>query len=284
MSQSTLKIAVCISGFLRTWEQTKDSFKNFFKNMDVDIYAQVYKQNYYECSSQKKDVIYTESKIREFFSGFNICDLIIEDVEELRQETRSHCEEFKNTNNYILPINESSDPNSKNVLLGERIYGQLRSVQVSADSMRKSGKQYDIVVKTRYDILYLSDPDWLSLLDGKIHCETGACGGYPCEIVVGGVPKAVIPILDRFSHLDLLFKTSENRGKSMNLGVSNCVCGKILPCCAMCSHSTFRHLLDYYNIEIGSPICQAIVMRSETLAHIPFRGTTPYNIEKKITE
>ena len=46
-----IKVAVCISGFLRTWEQTRKSFENVFKNVDIDIYAQVYKQNYYEYSS-----------------------------------------------------------------------------------------------------------------------------------------------------------------------------------------------------------------------------------------
>jgi len=265
-----MKVAVCISGFLRTWEQSKESFRQFFTDVDVDIYAQVYRQNYYEHSAKKKDITYTDEEIRKFFSGLNVIDLIIEDAVEMREKNRPLCEKYKGVKNYDIPIKESSDPNSKTVHLGERIYDQLRVVQVSADAMRKSEKRYDVVVKTRYDVLYLSAPNWQSLTDGKVHFEIGACGGYPNEIVVGGTPTAVVPILDRFALLDLLFSGVPVQGKG------KCSCGEVIPCCGMCSHATFRHLLDYYKIEIGDPICQAKVLRSERLIHIPFQGTTPF--------
>ena len=76
-----MRIAICISGFIRTWEFTKNSFKNLLckdKKHEIDIFIHTYYQNYFECSSGLKDIIYTQEEIYKMFEGFNVKIILIE--------------------------------------------------------------------------------------------------------------------------------------------------------------------------------------------------------------
>lgn len=270
----TIKIAVCISGFLRTWQQTKSSFQKNFEGIDVDIYAQTYNQNYFEYTGNEKDQLYTDEQIKGFFSGINVVKLLIDDIHIIRKKNKIDSEKYRDIFRFKGENPESSDPNSEIAISGERTFEQLRVIQSTADAMRESGKKYDLVVKTRYDVLYMERPRWHELMDGKIHFDSGACGGYPAEIVVIGTPNVMSPILDRFKLLEFLFYPKINIDENKDYVIAhNCDCKKILPCCEFCSHATFRHLLNYYCIEIGSHSCFIRVLRGRNRMHIPFVGT-----------
>jgi len=52
-----MKVAICIAGFIRTWEHTKRTFLEQMKGSEIDVFVHTYKQNYYEFTAGKKDFI-----------------------------------------------------------------------------------------------------------------------------------------------------------------------------------------------------------------------------------
>ena len=79
-----MKIAICISGILRTWEQTKKSFmEKLIKDIDYDLFIHTYSQNLYENRSERPDKILTEEQINSLFTGLNIKSLVIEDRDKI---------------------------------------------------------------------------------------------------------------------------------------------------------------------------------------------------------
>lgn len=253
-----MNIAICISGFLRTWEYSKPSFENIFcKDIKPDLYLHVYKQNLFEWSAGEEDTVYDEKYIRSLFSGLNVIDIVIEDLNETRTIVEKESIKYKHIPNFSTKINESSDKKTKEIELGKRIYDQFRVIYISNQLRNKSGKKYDLIVKTRYDILYHTQPNWSEMVDNKLHTETGACGGYPHDVILCGTPYVMDKIMNRYVLLDLLFSGSST--------------------CTFCAHGTIKHLLDYFKIEIGNYICKASVIRAKNRIHIPGLGTVEYN-------
>ena len=79
-----MRISICIPGFLRTWEYGKASFlKNLVKEHDCDLFVHTYKQNYFEYSAGKQDVVYTEEQILENFKDLNLRKIVIEDRSDI---------------------------------------------------------------------------------------------------------------------------------------------------------------------------------------------------------
>ena len=77
-----MKIAICISGFIRTWENTKDSFiHTLCKDVTPDVFVHTYNQNYFECSAGKEDIIYSDDDIRDMFTDCNVKEIVIENRE-----------------------------------------------------------------------------------------------------------------------------------------------------------------------------------------------------------
>jgi hypothetical protein len=259
-------IAIFISGFLRTWEYTRQSFEKIFcKDIQPDLYLHVYRENLHEWSAGVEDKVYTVKDIEKMFSGLNVKEIVIEDLNSARKTVCEESDVYKFAQNFSNPINESSDSKTETTLLGRRIYDQFRVINLSGNLIKT---QYDILVKTRYDVLYLSSPNWSEILDGKLHTETGACGGYPHDVVLAGTPDVMQKIvISRLEQLPLLFLSSPVKGGS-------CACGNILPCCLFCAHATLRHLLDYHKIQLGSHLCKAVVARSKNSIHVPGIGTT----------
>lgn len=267
-----MKVAICISGFIRTWEYSRPSFEKFFCNgIEADLYLHTYKQNLHEYSSRVSDTEYTEEEIKGMFKGLNVVKLIIEDLHETRKQVEKESSIYSQFTNFENKINESSDAGTKSINVGKRIYDQIRVIHVSNELRKEVGKTYDLVVKTRYDVLYYNTPDWKEMIDGKIHTEFGAVGGYPHEVVICGTPEAMEKgVMSRYSKLPELFFGSPIKG-------GNCSCGNIIPCCSMCAHATLRHLFDYSNLHIGSNCCRASVIRNKNDIHVPGIGTIPLN-------
>lgn len=150
------RIAIFISGFLRTWNYTRESFEKYLcKDISPDIYLHVYKENLHEWSAGVEDEIYTEEYIKKMFDGLNVIDIVIEDLKETRKKVNSESNIYTFTKNFNTSINESSDSKTETTFLGRRIYDQFRVISVAGNLIKKD---YDIIVKTRYDVLYLSFP------------------------------------------------------------------------------------------------------------------------------
>src|SRR3990167_6917008 len=162
-----MRIAICISGFIRTWEHTKKSFmEQIYKNnsITIDVFIHTYKQNYYEFTAGKKDVTLTEDDFKKLFEGINVKYLIIEDRDKVLPEVIRQAEKYKHVSNYGLPQKESSDPNSKEIPIGVRTYDHLRKIHLCNESRKeyekKNNIKYDLVVKTRFDVVYFNPVKW----------------------------------------------------------------------------------------------------------------------------
>ena len=259
-----MRIAICISGFLRTWDYNKKTFTDVFcKGLDmsnVDIFIHTYNQNYHEFSAGIKDVTYTNEEILEKFEGLPIRDYIIENrTEEWLRENlvRPSLEKYRNVPNFTGEIVESSDPNTLKIPLGTRIYDQLR-VMESANNLRKgyektAGISYDLVAKTRFDIYYHSTPTWSvkTLGNGKIHPDIGTTDGYPPDCVCVSTPEVMDNTYAcRFSNLDKIYSPLNKRRTS-------------------CAHYTLYFMMRSTKTTIGVICCVASVARAPNKFHVP---------------
>ena len=76
--------------------------KNLMQNLDCDIFIHTYKQNYYEYSSVKKDIIYTEDEIKSMFDLINVKDIVIEDRDVIKEKIEQESKKYENITNYKI--------------------------------------------------------------------------------------------------------------------------------------------------------------------------------------
>ncbi len=267
-----MKIAICISGFLRTWEYNKDSFVNVFcKGLDmsnVDIFIHTYYQNFHEATAGLEDITYTKDEILAMFANLPLKDFIIENrtKEWLRDKiVGPSVEKYKDVPNFMYDFAESSDGGAQKIPLGSRIYDQLR-VMESANNIRreheKSNKvKYDLVVKTRFDVFYHSTPNWIysELGNGEIHTELGTTGGYPRDCVCISTPEVMDnTYASRFSNLDKIYSPDNSERVS-------------------CAHYTLRFMAQMTNTPIRESCCIASVSRAPGIFHLPYFGNKNLN-------
>lgn len=141
-----MRVAVLLSGNVRTWDQTKDSFTSVF-GTNADIFLATYNRRYnYHPYIQGKfgfndDEILNNERIFELFEGFNLKKIFIDD----------------NSTNYKVP--DAVDPRHKD---HESTYYQYlkfrQAVELMMQQEQEQGWQYDIVAKSRCDLVYVSQP------------------------------------------------------------------------------------------------------------------------------
>ena len=264
-----MKIAICLSGFIRTWKHTKNNFKHMLCNGEPpDLFIHTYKQNFYEYSAGKQDVEYTYEEIEDMFSDFNVINLVVEDRDIEFPKVLKEGELYKNCNNYFNMINESSDQDAKTAPVGARIIDQLRKIEL-CNNLKKQhedeiGKKYDVVLRSRMDVLYFQTPNW-NIASNNIYTEKGTTGGYPHDCVTYGTSETMDIFSSRYSELESMMFGDIIKG-------GDC-CGNIIPCCGICAHATFKHILLKHNITLVSGCIGAIVVRSEDRFHFVSYGT-----------
>jgi hypothetical protein len=256
-----MKISICISGFIRTWEYTKYSFINTLcKDIKPDIFIHTYRQNYFEFSSNREDIFYSESDIRDMFKDFNIKGLIIEDRDDFLPLLIEQNNKYLECKNNTYSIAESSDNLSKSVLVGLRILDQIRSIEkcfnLKTKYEQENNFKYDFVVKTRFDVLYLSSPNWNVITKKNIFTETGGTGGYPHDHVTFGTNDDMDEYSKRYSRIDELIKIYK---------------------IDMCAHNTFRVICEINNITIHPGIIYSVLLRNENEFHKLWEGTVHIN-------
>lgn len=267
-----MRVAVCISGFLRTWEHTKMNFKKYLcDGIEPDLFIHTFRENFYEYSGGENDVIYTDEEIKAMFDGFNVKKIIIENRAHTFEKSAIEGEKYRDKTGYSIQIPDSSEPNARSVDLGVRIIEQLRVIE-SANDLKKAyeqetGQLYDVVIKTRFDMFYFSAPNLNIIQDGVVYLATGCTGGYPPECVMFGTSKTIDIVSSRHRLLNCLISET-------NIPGGNCACGMIVPWCSVCAHASLRHVIDMYNLKIFDNHFQtALVQRSENKWHLPGFGT-----------
>lgn len=245
-----MKVAICISGFVRTWKHTRRSFEEqLIKGVDYDLFLHIYRQNLHEFTAEEQDVVMTDKEIEELFSGLNVKSLIVEDRDELLPEITRQAEKYKHISNYHLPQKESSDTNSKEIPIGVRTYDHLRKIHACNESRKKYEKEnnmkYDLVVKTRFDLVYFNSPTWEICKDGRVHFGFGATFGWPDDTFCICTPD----VMDRaYANRVTLFDEMFLSGPE-TIGI--------------CAHSTLKYILEKEHIEIGERVVNMNCFRSK---------------------
>jgi len=258
-----MKIAICISGFIRTWEFTKNSFKYLLckdKTHEIDIFVHTYNQNYFEQSAGLENVFYTSEDIYKMFEGFNIKNIIIENRDDIHGEIVKENAKFMNCVNNQNQIKESSDVNAKSYNTGVRILDQLRKLEKCFDLKReyekKNSFKYDLAVKTRFDILYKTSPVWEYIKEGTLYTETDTTGGYPHDCVTFGKNTDMDKYSLRYSTInELIFKYNSD----------------------ICAHGTFATIAKINNLAIERNFIFAVLLRSINRFHKIWEGTVNIN-------
>ncbi len=239
-----MKIAICLSGFIRTWEQSKPSFfTNLVQDNDCDIFIHTYNQNYYEYSAQKQDVYYSDEEIKEMFQDLNLKDIIIEDRDKIFDKIETDSKKYENIQNYKIRIKESSEEKDNFVNLGVRIYDQLRKIHHSNELRKKFEREnnfeYDFIVKTRFDVLYVDKINWNSFTDSNIiYVGEGGTAGFPDDLVGIAKNDPINAYMDRFLYLDDMCFTTVMKNSFHHINWYSHHGEKIFPIREFCAHDT----------------------------------------------
>jgi hypothetical protein len=250
-------IAICISGFLRSWQYTSKSFREILcadKNCNFDIFVHTYKQNYFEFSSQKSDEVLSDDDIIKMFNNINVKVFIIEDrnvtLPEVKKSTDYLMNKYKCSKQYhnVTQVPESSDNKTDITTLSYRIYDQLRKVQ-ACNKLRKQYQdanniKYDFVVKTRFDVVYLTKPIWSNILDNHLYIGDGAfLEGTIDDIIAIGKSNVINIYSSRLNEF---------------------INGTYL---TLCPHNSIYNILSKYKIKHINKYILYKVLRSRYLVH-----------------
>lgn len=208
-----MKIAICISGFIRTWEYTKYNFiEALCKKLPTlpDIFVHTYNQNFYDSDVEVPSNEYLEQKeIECLLNGINLISLVVEDRDEALKELQEKGKKFINHKQYNRLFPESGDSLSKDIPYGLRIMDQLRKIELCNDMKiaheKKHNFIYDVVIRTRFDMVY-KDLKWENLIKGieSDQCITsfGCTSGGPVDTVGAGSSKVMDIYSTRYSNIE----------------------------------------------------------------------------------
>jgi len=181
-----MKIALILVGNIRTWPICRQNFIDNFKHINFDIFLSTYDLQYGYNESLKNfindhsDNILTEKDIWDLFQGFNLKKIDLEN--------------WDNTFNFIekeslnFGISSMAEPSNQYGMKSD--YGQHRKLKRSLDLMQQYEQEnnfkYDIVIKTRTDVLHNSID--ISLNENEIllnrNLNGGPAGEYPEDQVI----------------------------------------------------------------------------------------------------
>ena len=234
-----MKIAIQISGFIRTFKHIKKSLLEQLlheKSNEYYFFIHVYRQNQYEFSTTLNDHLISDDEFNELFDGLNIASIIIEDRDEIFDKIFNESLCIKHASNYYLEQQESGDKNSKNVPIGFRTYDHLRKIylcnKLRLDYESKHDTSFDLVVKTRFDLCYFSKIDWSKCLNNDINVEYGATFGWPNDTFAVCRPDIMDKYTSRFVDLVEMIDNNEVSG--------------------ICAHQSLGYVMKKYNISINN--------------------------------
>lgn len=239
-----MKIAICISGFLRTWTDTKRSFlEQFTHGIDYDLFVHTYHQNLYESTAGRQDEKLSYRQILELFTDCHLVSLIVEDREKIIDKVTEEAMKYKYVNNFGLLQQESSDKKSISIPIGVRTFDHLRKLHLCNESRKEYEKKYnvkyDLVIKTRFDLVYFNKPFWEKIKDAnKLYLGYGATFGWPDDTLGICAPGVMdTAYANRILLFPEIFHKEAPETFDQSLGI--------------CAHSTLGYALKKQNIEIS---------------------------------
>lgn len=168
-----MKTAIILNGNIRTWEQTKNNFKDTFSSLDYDVYVSTYDRQWgyhphiKNVTQYFEDVILTNDQIKDMFSDCsNVVDIDIEDAQEV--------------DNHANQLSNSFSPFMHGLLTS---FCQFRKTKLAVDSIiaheEKNNFKYDQIIKTRCDLMY--NPTNFIVQDNEVLLDSGNV--YPNDCI-----------------------------------------------------------------------------------------------------
>jgi len=161
IEECKIKIAVCLSGQIRTWEFCKENIQNFLKNSgeyQIDFFIHTWDKNNYgelvisDKKQQRAELLYKNDKeFKNFIDYYNPKLFKIEDSEKFKNKL---FKKWKDKN--YEPINTMF-----------LMYSFYKSIILKKLWERKNGFKYDYVIKLRPDIHFfgVDMPTQINLLN-----------------------------------------------------------------------------------------------------------------------
>jgi hypothetical protein len=188
-----MKYAIALTGNIRTWEQTKDSFISTFGPLNADIFVSTYDLQYgyhpaiQSLMNEHEDNKVSDNYIEEQLKGLNLVYVQI--------DSHSLMSEFFESQKINF------NPNFRD--LGSA-YGQYRKYKKTIDDIQKyeimKDFKYDYIIKTRFDLVY--DSFNVDRIDKNIIIDAGNV--FPNDVVVAGKRDKMINManymLEEFYH------------------------------------------------------------------------------------
>lgn len=142
-----MRLAIIITGHIRTWEKTKDSFVKSFSKFNPDVFLTTYDKKYgfapyiRDLTKYYEDEDIGEDQIRAMFDGINLVNLTVDSSEEMDK--------------YLDKIKDNIKIKYENIA---SFYPQFYKLKREFDVLREYEKlhnfNYDVIIKTRCDLVY----------------------------------------------------------------------------------------------------------------------------------
>jgi hypothetical protein len=166
------KIAILLLGNIRTWESCKESFQQTFGMLNADVFVDTYDLRYgyhpyINGRFEGDDELLTPDQIKIMFEGINVVNFNIDSAEERHA--------------YYNSTVNTLHPNFQNM---ENCFAQsVKLVNAFIPVMHTEyvdGKEYDIIIKTRCDMVY--NPVNFSQILNKVIIDSGNV--YPNDCII----------------------------------------------------------------------------------------------------
>jgi hypothetical protein len=155
-----MKVAIHIIGNVRTWDKCQHEFQKAFGNTNADLFVSTYdaKHGYHPHNQglmrDSGEEYYTDpNEIIELFKPYNLKSIVIDKFEDFDAKTSNFDFDarFKHLHgNCFNPM-----------------YKLKHSLEMMTQYEKQNGFEYDVVIKTRSDIMYFDNID-LSFNKGQI--------------------------------------------------------------------------------------------------------------------
>jgi hypothetical protein len=146
-----MKIAVIISGHVRTWENTKESFIKTFSDLSPDVFVTTYNKQYgYHpyirgVTGYHDDVILNDEYITKLFKNVGV-------------KTYVDITDSDMMDSYIKQQMMTIHPDMRNMESSlAQFYKLQHAVNSIIDIEKENDFKYDCIIKTRCDLLYEED-------------------------------------------------------------------------------------------------------------------------------
>lgn len=228
-----MKVAILLTGHVRSWDKCKNSFTKTFLNSshDVDIFIHTYNNvlgyhPYIENLEkvQNNNITCTPSQIKKIIN-----------LNHIKLETEEQNSVYENVDLDSLPIFHDT-------------YAQYRKFhlcnQLRKEYEKDSGFVYDVIIKTRFDIDYSIDLDEIiknfNYDSNYIYISSGP-SLYPCDQIFISKPENIDNFLSEFLKQDQKY----NIKHSPHEWVEKCARGKLS---RILNLQTNIHRINNYNL------------------------------------